>query len=220
MCRDYGHEGLAAHGAAVQNRSSPPAGRCGGGRRDLWAGKGVLSAVRLGRVIPRGWVLRQQKRKTHLFFIVKDAVECDGLISNEPGRWISERKEPRKVSEGRERGKDAAPQGLQNSSRVWLWMNLTSASVSPVAPHELKPGKLWIYPGVILLTGKQKSRGKVWISVFARVLGCVWRDHGNMRARSAASWVGPSRDCRSLNCGKFFNPPPPFACSSPPPLLV
>lgn len=59
-----------------------------------------------------------KKRKTHLFFIVKDAVECDGLISNEPGRWISERKEPRKVSEGRERGKDAAPQGLQHSSRV------------------------------------------------------------------------------------------------------
>lgn len=31
------------------------------------------------------------------FFIVKDAVECDGLISNEPGRGISERKEPTKV---------------------------------------------------------------------------------------------------------------------------
>lgn len=31
------------------------------------------------------------------FFIVKDAVECDGLISNEPGRGISERKGPTKV---------------------------------------------------------------------------------------------------------------------------
>lgn len=31
------------------------------------------------------------------FFIVKDAVECDGLISNEPGRGISERKGPTRV---------------------------------------------------------------------------------------------------------------------------
>ena len=33
-----------------------------------------------------------------------------------------------------------------------------------------------------------------------------------------------SRDCRSLNCGKFFNPPPPppppRPRPSPPPLLV
>lgn len=198
----------------------PLAGRCGSGRRDLRAGKGVLSAVRLGRVIPRGGSSGSKKGKPTFFFIVKDAVECDGLISNQPGRWISERKKPTKVRQGRERGKDAASRGFQLSGRVWLWMNLSSASVSPVAPHELKPGKLWIYPGVISLTGQQTSGGKVWISVFAPVLTFVWGDQGNKRARSAASWVGPSRDCRSLNCGKFFNPPPPFACSSPPPLLV
>lgn len=117
-------------------------------------------------------------------------------------------------------GSGVKTQPRRASGRVWLWMNLSSASVSPVAPHELKPGKLWIYPGVIPLTGQQTSGGKVWISVFAPVLTFVWGDQGNKRARSAASWVGPSRDCRSLNCGKFFNPPPPFACSSPPPLLV
>lgn len=84
-------------------------------------------------------------------------MECDGLNSNEPGRWISERKEPTKVSEAREQGEDAAPQGLQLSGRVWPWMNLSSASVSPVVPHELRPGKLWIYPGDIPLTRQQKS---------------------------------------------------------------
>lgn len=46
-----------------------------------------------GQSHPEGWVLRRpKKRKTHLFFIVKDALECDGSIRNEPGRWISERK--------------------------------------------------------------------------------------------------------------------------------
>lgn len=57
-----------------------------------------------GQSHPEGWVLRQQKGKPTFFFIVKDAVECDGLISSEPGRWISERKEPTKVSGGREPG--------------------------------------------------------------------------------------------------------------------
>lgn len=40
----------------------------GGWRRDLWAGKGVLSAVRLGRVIPRGGSSGGPKKGKPTFF--------------------------------------------------------------------------------------------------------------------------------------------------------
>lgn len=203
MCRDDRHEGRAFHGAAAWNHSSPPAGRSGGGRRDLWAGKGVLSAVRLGRVIPRGGSSGSEKGKPTFFFIVKDAVECDGLISNEPGRWISERKEPTKVSEGRERGEDAAPQGLQLPGRVWLWMNLSSASPRMSSDRE----SCGFTPAFFPLTGQQKSRGKVWI--FPPVLGCVRGDRRNMRARSAASWVLRS-GLQESELRQVFQPSSPF----------
>lgn len=49
----------------------PLAGRCGSGRRDLWAGKGVLSAVRLGRVIPRGGSSGSKKGKPTFFSLLR-----------------------------------------------------------------------------------------------------------------------------------------------------
>lgn len=55
------------------------------------------------------------------FFIVKDAVECDGLITNKPGRGISVRKEPTKVIQAAGRKKLTLPRG---PSALWLCSTL------------------------------------------------------------------------------------------------
>lgn len=156
------------------NHSFPPAGRCGEGRRDFWAGKGVLSAVRLGRVIPRGGSSGSKKGKPTFFSLLRTRWNVMVWSPTSQGGGYPRGKNRRKrVKEGS--GVKTQPRRA-SSSPVVSDCGWTSASVSPVAPHELKPGKLWIYPGVISLTGQQKSWGKVWISVYAPVLGRVWGD--------------------------------------------
>lgn len=91
---------LSIHTISARIHFSPPAslayvmwGREAGPR----SREGRSLCGQTGQSHPEGWVLRQQKRKNPPFFIVKDAVECDGLISDGPGRGISERKGRTKV---------------------------------------------------------------------------------------------------------------------------
>lgn len=75
------------------------------------------------------------------FFIVKDAVECDGLISKGPGRGISERKGPAKATEGKQK---AVPP--LSPPTLWSWMRICGWTCpgrvgcsEPYRPHELSP---------------------------------------------------------------------------------
>lgn len=90
------------------------------------------------------------------FFIVKDAVECDGLIWNGPGRGISERKRTDESAFGKG-GKPKtqiplSPPTLWSCLRIYGWTCPRGVGNSESCrPHELmNRGKLWIYRSVFL----------------------------------------------------------------------
>lgn len=84
-------------------------------------------------------------------------------------------------------------------------------------PHELRPCEVVDFTVAFLVpTRRRTSRGKLWVfNVFGCLFLGTWGGGGS-DSGGFLSLDPASRDCRSLNCGKFFNPPPP-PCSSPPP---
>lgn len=113
------------HAASAWIHSSPPAltvvwGREAGPLRR----EGRSLCGQTGQSHAEGWVLRQQKRKTHLFSLLRTRWNVMVWSPTSPRRGISERKEPTKVISwrgGRERGEEGGkkaalpPLGLRSS---------------------------------------------------------------------------------------------------------
>lgn len=91
---------------------------------------------------PEGWVLRQQKRKTHLFSLLRTRWNVMVWSQTSQGGGISERKEPTKVISGKGTKQKRTPSLASNPPVVsdcgWTCLRRVGNSESN-RPHELKP---------------------------------------------------------------------------------
>lgn len=173
-------------------------------------GAGPLRAASVrsgrGRVIPRGGSsfsssLPAAEKESPPFFIVKDAVECDGLISNGPGRGRTRAKQ---------RSSGLNPPVLPPSSGPgWECLeDLVPGSVLPPG------GSLWINSSLFCL-----DPGDGAVQVNLSLFGFLSDYFGAEMFAGLPEGDPVSSDCRSLNCGKFSAPPPPSPPPSPSPPL-
>lgn len=136
------------------------------------------------------------------FFIVKDAVECDGLISKGPGRGISERKGPAKATEGKgESRKRFPPYRLQLSGLEWEYADelvpAVSAAASPTVRTSSARVKLWINRCVFRTRrwncwGKFESLFCVWGRSGVYIWGFTQRLVETRGVRTAEVWTAAS----------------------------
>lgn len=222
------------HAASAWIHSSPPAltvvwGREAGPLRR----EGRSLCGQTGQSHPEGWVLRQQKRKTHLFSLLRTRWNVMVWSPTSPRRGISERKEPTKViswrGERTRRGGEKAallPLGLRSRCLCPSVDELVPA-VSAAASRSVRVSDVpscgytdavFIFLCSTTEPGAKRQKVKFdFLCACVRASRCVcwvkrtrvlWEEGGGAGGpdQTAASWVGPSRDCRSLNCGKFFQP--------------
>lgn len=137
-----------------------------------------------------------------------------------------------KASKGKEETKKQPPP--LSPPTLWLCLRIcvdelvlaASVAASPAARMNSNRGKLWIYCCVFFFFfWAGGGAAKVKLESFICVCVCVfWVSGGHGSCICGFRWRLPeldtvSRDCRSQNCGKFFNPPPP-PLPPPPHLLV
>lgn len=103
------------------------------------------------------------------FFIVKDAVECDGLISKGPGRGISERKGPAKATEGKGESRKRFPPIASNSLVLTenMWMNLSRPCRLQRALPSARAQPAWSCGFTVAFSGPGGGTAEVNLSLYS-----------------------------------------------------
>lgn len=115
------------------------------------------------------------------FFIVKDAVECDGLISKGPGRGISERKGPAKATEGKGESRKRFPPIASNSLVLNenMRMNLSRPCRLQRALPSARAQPAWSCGFTVAFSGPGGGTAEVNLSlysVFEEEAECIFGD--------------------------------------------